>query len=121
MLDAQIQSEKRLDHLEAKIQVAFEKPFIADWCKWANDKINQIVESQLLSHQAYRGDLYKELEQTARCNLEARQTQLRRRMREGGHTYKECKAVSKLHVIEVDPKLRAIFENIVKRESARVS
>ena len=119
MLDAQIQSEKRIDHLEAKIQVAFEKPFIADWCKWANDKINQIVGSQLLSHQAYRGDLYKELEQTARCKLEARQTQLRRRMREGGHTYKECAAVSKLHVIEADPKLRAIFEGIVKRESAR--
>ena len=119
MLDAQIQSEKRIDHLEAKIQVAFEKPFIADWCRWANDKINQIVESQLLSHQAYRGDLYKELEQTARCKLEARQTQLRRRMREGGHTYKECAAVSKLHVIEADPKLRAIFEGIVKRESAR--
>ena len=68
-----------------------------------------------------RGDLYAELEQTARCNLEARQTQLRRRMREAGHTYKECKAVSKLHVIDADVKLKAIFENIVKRESARAS
>lgn len=126
MLDAQIQSENRLkslesnvDHLEAKIQIAFEKPAVLDWCKWVNDKINLIVESQLLNHQTYRGDLYKELEQTAKCNLEARQTQLRRRMRESGHTVKECKAVSKLHIIDADPKLKAIFEGIVKRESAR--
>ena len=119
MIDAQIQSEKRMDKLEAKIQAAFEKPAVVDWCKWANDKINYIVESQLLNHQKYRGDLYAELEQTARCNLEARQTQLRKRLRESGHTYKECKAVSKLHVIDADPKLRAIFEGIVKRESAR--
>jgi prophage antirepressor-like protein len=119
MLDAQIQSERRIDRLEAKIQTALEKPVIVDWCKWANDKINLIVESQGLNHQKYRGDLYAELEQTARCNIEARQTQLRRRMRESGHTYKECKAVSKLHVIDADPKLRAIFEGIVKRESAR--
>lgn len=121
MLDAQIQSEHRMDRLEAKIEAAFEKPAIVDWCKWINDKINVVVESQGLNHQKYRGDLYAELEQTARCNLEARQTQLRRRMREAGHTYKECKAVSKLHIIDADPKLRAIFEGIVKRESARAS
>ena len=119
MIDAQIQSEKRLDRIEAKIRTVLEKPAIVDWCKWINDKVNAIVESQGLSHQKYRGDLYAELEQTARCNLEARQTQLRRRMRESGHTYKECKAVSKLHIIDADPKLRAIFEGIVKRESAR--
>lgn len=121
MLDAQIQSERRIDRLEAKIQTALEKPAVTDWCKWINDKVNMIVESQGLNHQKYRGDLYAELEQTARCNLEARQTRLRRRMREAGHTYKECKAVSKLHIIDADPKLRAIFEGIVKRESARAS
>ena len=119
MLDAQIQSERRIDRLEAKIQTALEKPVVVDWCKWINDKINAIVESQGLNHQKYRGDLYAELEQTARCNLEARQTQMRRRMRESGHTVKECKAVSKLHIIDADPKLKVIFENIVKRESAR--
>jgi phage anti-repressor protein len=119
MLDAQINSEKRIDHLEAKIQVAFEKPMLVDWSKWANDKINIIIESEGLNHQKYRGDLYAELEQTARCNLEARQTQLRRRMRESGHTVKECKDISKLHIINADPKLRSIFETIVRRESAR--
>lgn len=126
MLDTQIQSDQRLkslesnvSHLETKIQVAFEKPAVVDWCKWINDRVNQIVESQQLNHQKYRGDLYKELETSARCNLEARRTQLRRRMREAGHTYKECKAVSKLTVVEADAKLKMIFEGIVKRESAR--
>jgi len=128
MLDAQIQSEKRMSQvetsvarLETKINTALEKPVIVDWCKFINAKINMVVEARQLNHQVYRGDVYKELDQTARCNLEARQTQLRKRMREAGHTYKECRAVSKLQVIDADPKLRAIFETIVCRESARYS
>ena len=115
------QVETNVAHLESKIHTALERPLVVDWCKWINDKINLIVESQGLNHQVYRGDRYKELEQSARCNLEARQTQLRKRLRESGHTYKECKAVSKLHVIDADPKLKIIFEGIVMRESARYS
>lgn len=121
MLDSQIQSERRIDRLENKVQTALERPVVIDWCKWINDKINAIVESQLRNHQKYRGDLYEELEQTARCNLTARQSQLKKRMRNAGHTYKECAAVSKLHVVNADPKLKAIFEGIIKRESARAS
>jgi hypothetical protein len=105
--------------LESKIQTAFEIPAVVDWCRWINDKINAIVMSVGLNHQTYRGDLYTELDQTAHCNLTARQTQLRRRMKEAGHTAKECLSVSKLHVINNDPKLKSIFESIVKRESAR--
>jgi len=119
MLDAQIQSDKRIERLEAKIETALERPVTVDWCKWANAKINQIVESNGLNHHVYRGELYRELEQTARCNITIRQTRLRGRLRAAGHKYSDCQSVSKLQVIDSDPKLRAIFESIVKRESAR--
>ena len=119
MIDSQIQTEQRVTRLENKMQAAFEKPVVVDWCKWINGKINYIVERNLLNYQVYRGDLYKELEATAHCNLEARLTLKRKRMKEAGHKYAECQAVNKLHIIDEDPKLRAIFEGIVKREGAR--
>lgn len=77
--------------------------------------ISQICVDEKFSLPAFRGKLYKELEAMAKCNLSARQRNLRDRLKRGGATYKERKAISKIDVIERDEKLKLIFDGIVRR------
>ena len=97
----------------------FTAPVADDWKHEINSKVNQIIESQGLNHQRFRGDLYEELENIACCNLASRQCRLISRMKQGGATSKECRAISKLDIIDRDPKLRAIFEGIVRKYQAK--
>lgn len=88
------------------------------WQEDTNRKINEIVESCGYSHQAYRGELYKKLEERAGVDITSRQTRLRNRMKVAGATRKEREAVTKLHVISRDKKLRPIFDGILREERA---
>ena len=78
-----------------------------------NKKIRKICQENGLSYVVLYGDLYKELEGKASCNLKTRQKNLRERMT--GSTYAERQAISKIDVVERDPKLKAIFEGIVRK------
>ena len=89
------------------------------WQEDTNRKINEIVESCGYSHQAYRGELYKKLEERAGVDITTRQTRLRNRMKLAGATHKERDAVTKLHVIARDKKLRPIFDGILREERAK--
>lgn len=84
-----------------------------------NKIINRLCSENILSYSSFKGDLYKELEDVAHCCISARQSRLRSRMEKAGATYKERQAISKIDVISRDPKLRAIFEGIVKQHQAR--
>lgn len=91
-----------------------------EWAEAMNRNINEMVEEYHLSYSATRGKLYDQLELMADVDLTVRQTRLRNRMKQAGATKTQQNAVSKLHIIAQDKKLRAILEGIVKAERARL-
>ena len=107
--------ESKLEHMSDAMTSTSSELWNADM----NQRINGLCQTYGLNYQTYRGDLYIKLESVARCNLSARKARLQERMGESGHKYKEVKAVTKLQVIADDPKLRAIFEGIVRTEQVK--
>ena len=97
----------------------FTAPAADNWKHDMNSKINQIIESQGFNHQKFRGDLYEELECLAHCDITARQSNLRKRMKEHGATYKDCQAATKLDVVDRDIQLKPIFDGIVRKYQAK--
>lgn len=91
------------------------------WQERAQKEINTTIEQFGLNHQMFRRDIYDEVERLAHVDLERRQTLLRNRMSRMGASSSECKAVSKLHVIARDPKLRPIFETVLRRKEVRLT
>ena len=119
-----VDMERRVQAVERKVSEAvniFAVPAVSKdhWQTEMNAAINRLCEGYGLSHQKTRGDMYAELEETVGCNLTARQSRLKERMKRGGATYKETQAVTKLAVIAQDAKLRAAFEGIVRRWTAQ--
>lgn len=94
-------------------------PAPPSWREAMNDRINATCAKHGLHYQMTRHDLYKELELTARCSLERRVAAKQRRLKAAGAKYRDREAVSKLDVIADDPKLQAIFDNIVRRWQVR--
>jgi len=109
----------KLDSKLANALDVFTAPTADNWKHDMNSKINQIIEGQGFSHQKFRGDLYEELELLAHCNITARQSNLRKRMKEQGATYKDCQAATKLDVVDRDIQLKPIFEGIVRKYQAK--
>lgn len=91
------------------------------WQERAQKEINTTIEQFCLNHQMFRRDIYDEVERLAHVDLERRQTLLRNRMSRMGASSSECKAVSKLHVIARDPKLRPIFETVLRRKVVQLT
>lgn len=91
------------------------------WQERAQKEINTTIEQFGLNHQMFRRDIYDEVERLAHVDLERRQTLLRNRMSRMGASSSECKAVSKLHVIARDQKLRPIFETVLRRKVVRLT
>lgn len=117
-----LQVEQKANHIEDKLNNTIEilsKSSTDCWKEDMNKIINRLCSENILSYSSFKGDLYKELEDVAQCRISARQSRLRSRMEKAGATYKERQAISKIDVISRDPKLRAIFEGIVKQHQAR--
>lgn len=117
-----VEMERKVLTLDSKLTSTLEvftAPTADDWKHDMSSKINQIVESQGFSHQKFRGDLYEELECLAHCDITARQSNLRKRMKEHGATYKDCAAATKLDVVDRDVQLKPIFEGIVRKYQAK--
>lgn len=127
---ALVEQERRLNAVEestkaldAKIDAAadaFMAPSfsVETWRTETKSAISAIVEADKLSYGVYTGELYKRLENVAGCNLADRQTRMRNRMRKEGATTSQCNAVTKLYIISLDQKLRAIFDHIMVQEKA---
>ena len=93
----------------------FATPIDKDWRQSMNAKMRGICQEHEISYLTFYHDLYEELENLARVNLQARLTRLRKRLAANGATKTTCKAITKLEVIERDPKLKPIFEGIVRK------
>lgn len=111
-------TEKISNKLDTAIDI-FAKPLDSSWRDSMNARINKMCVDFGLNYQVFKGDLYAELEQIAHCDLTARQTRLRGRLKEAGATYREQQAISKIDIVERDPKLKAIFESIVRKYQVR--
>lgn len=113
---------EKTEEMSAKIDSAidvFTSPSSDNWKDDMNDKINKMCKDNGLSYSDFKGDLYFELENTARCNLASRQARLKERMKKAGATYKERQAISKIDIISRDNKLKLIFEGIVRKYQAK--
>lgn len=113
-------TEKVQNKLETAIDI-FSQPIDRSWRDNINQRINKMCMSYGLSYQDFKRQLYDDLERTAHCDLQDRQTRLRSRLKRAGATTKEITAVSKLEIIERDPQLQAIFEGVVRKYQAKYS
>lgn len=98
---------------------ALAAPTDIDWQTATGDKVKRIAAENQLSYPVLFGDLYKELESATHVNLTARVSRLQGRMKQTGYKYTDRQAVSKLHVISLDAKLRLAFDGIVRRVDAK--
>jgi phage anti-repressor protein len=90
-------------------------PLSDNWKDDMNSRINELCLNYGLSYQAFRGELYRRLEEQMRVNLAVRVSRKVERMRQAGYKYAEAKAVTKLDVVADDRGLRAAFETIVRQ------
>lgn len=124
-----VEQERRLKAVEQKQAVldgvmdVMAAPMLAEdgWQEKAQKAINTAVERFQTNHQTFRAELYEDVERVGHVDLETRQTRLRKRMKNAGATATECKGVSKLHVIARDPKLRPVFETLLKQKVIRMA
>lgn len=121
---ALVEHEKRLSLVEKKQDVVIEAltaPVIDDWEAQIKNKVLTIIKHRNYVYQTYWQELYIKLEATARVDLAARKNNKIKRMKDAGCKSKEYNAVSKLSIIASDPQLKAIFEDIVRMETARLA
>lgn len=126
MLVAQAQAmcelERKTDAVNQRLTGALDAlaaPTEIDWQTSTGDKVKRIAMENQLSYPVLFGDLYKELENATHVNLSARVSRLQGRMKQAGYKYTDRQAVSKLHVISLDPKLKLAFDGIVRRVDAK--
>lgn len=114
-----VEMERKVNDTSDKLDRALDviaKPVVSDsWRDSTNRIINSICKDNNLSYSSFRRTLYTELEQIAKCDLNARKRNLHTRLKASGSTSEQCRAVTKIDVIARDDKLRLIFDGIVKR------
>lgn len=114
-LESSERTEKRLDNA---LDV-FASPPDKDWRDSMNKRMRGMCEQYRLNYPVFYRDLYQELEALARVDIQTRLTRLRKRMLANGATKTACKNVTKLEIVASDPKLRPIFEGIVRKYQAK--
>lgn len=120
----QVEIERRVIVLDTKLTKAldiFTTPSKDDWRHEMNDKVNQMCIENSLSYLQFRHGIYSELESVARVDLNSRQLRLKARLKKEGAIYKDRQAISKIDIIERDPKLKPIFEGIIRKYQAKYS
>lgn len=127
-LQAQInvEQERRLAAIEANQQKVIEAcsvPAVGrdEWQENMKKYLSGLCEEYGMSYPVMYDDLYSALERKVGCNLTTRQSNLRKRLKAAGATYKERQSVSKLTVIAKDPSLTGVFEGIVQRYAAHLA
>lgn len=130
MLELQVQVNKELsDRIEAvesnqkRIAEACSVPAVGrdEWQEDMKKYLSGLCEEYGMSYPVMYGDLYGALERKVGCDLDRRQSNLRKRLKAAGATYKERQSVSKLTVIAKDPSLTGVFEGIVQRYAAHLA
>jgi hypothetical protein len=91
-----------------------------DWRASIKTMFNTAVQNSTnKDFQAMRNETYRILEERAHCDLNTRLRNLRARLEESGATKSQIDKISKLDVIEADPKLKEIYTSIIKEISIR--
>lgn len=130
MLELQVQVNKelsdRIDAVESnqkRIAEACSVPAVGrdEWQEDMKKYLSGLCEEYGMSYPVMYGDLYGALERKVGCDLDRRQSNLRKRLKAAGATYKERQSVSKLTVIAKDPALTGVFEGIVQRYAAHLA
>lgn len=121
-----VEQDKRITALEQhqeKVIEACSVPALGrdDWQEGMKRYLSGLCEEIGLNYSVMYGDLYAELERKMGCNLDARQRNLRKRLKSAGATFKEQQSVSKLAVIARDHALASAFEGIVQRYAANLA
>ena len=127
-LQAQInvEQERRLAAIEAnqqKVIAACSVPAVGrdEWQENMKKYLSGLCEEYGMSYPIMYDDLYSALERKVGCDLDRRQSNMRKRLKAAGATYKERQSVSKLTVIAKDPALTGVFEGIVQRYAAHLA
>lgn len=116
--------EQRQARLEARVETALTalaRPQATTWTEDMKEAIRHYCELTGLTDAAGRGRLYAALDREAKCSTDTRLTHLRSRKKKAGEKRKEYMALTKLDAIAIDGALRAAFEGIVARETARAA
>jgi len=85
-----------------------------DWRNWVNRQINSIAFRNK-NYKEIRRQSYDILENRGRCRLEIRLSNLKERLEQAGAKKSKINKVSKLDVIEEDPRLKEIYTSIVEK------
>ncbi len=130
MLELQVQVNKELsDRIDAvennqkRIAEACSVPAVGrdEWQEGMKKYLSGLCEEYGMSYPVMYDDLYSALERKVGCDLDRRQSNMRKRLKAAGATYKERQSVSKLTVIAKDPSLTGVFEGIVQRYAAHLA
>ena len=89
------------------------KPIFDNWRVEINSKFNRIQKNVEQPFNVLRGEMYKELEKRAGCNLDIRLKHRRENMEKNGCSKSKINSLNKMDVIEEEKKLREIFSKIV--------
>lgn len=131
LAQSNVEFEKRLDTIEQKVEQSqeqldtaikiFTAPREDNWCEDMDSAIQEFVGENHLSDINFKGRMYKELERLCNVRLESKRVRFQKRLKKQGATYKECQAVTKLHVISNEKALRAVLESIFRKYQALYS
>ena len=119
-----VEMERRQARLEERVEtalVALARPQADSWAEDMKGAIREYCRLTGLADAAGRGRLYAALEREARCDTDRRLSALRNRRKKAGEKRRDYMALTKLDAIAADRKLRAAFEGIVARETARAA
>jgi hypothetical protein len=111
-------AEKTNYRLDSALDVLAAPPD-KDWRRDVNNRVRAMCRQYGLSYLRFYDEIYTELEQTAHVNIKNRLDRLKARMIAGGATKTQANQTAKLDVVERDPKLKTIFEAIVKKRQAK--
>ena len=118
----QKQLAAQLDKQERTLTIV-QETFLArdeNWRQSINAMLNRIAHEGR-DYQQIKSDSYSRLEERAKCNLNQRLRNLKERLQHEGATKTKLATVNRLDVIEQEPRLKAIYDTIVKEMSlARV-
>lgn len=91
-----------------------------NWRESLSKMFNTAVKnSKNQDFKSMRNESYTILEERAHCDLARRQRNMQERLKESGATKTKVDGVSKIDVIEDDPKLKEIYTSIVKEMSVK--
>lgn len=128
MLDQMAQTERQAREAKEIAQKAIDttenikeavKPVFDDWSSKIKGKVAHIQKESNKRFDILYGELYKDLEERAGCDLNTRLRNRRLRMQNEGCTKTEINGVTKLTIIEEDKRLREIFSKIVSEYEIR--